>query len=350
MTKKTLQPTIPQRKPIRPIERQKMRSWLMELLKSDRIIAGFGWFSKKEKSFRISWRHAARHGWDPETDASLFELWAKHTGKFIDGDEPDPKRWKANFRCALNSLPDVVEVRESSVRKGVNAYRVYKFLDEKRSKTHAAKAAEKMMSHSTGSITKTKRNLRIRNRKVSYAKMASMDTDDDDVTSDYGSDGNASPLRSESGDEGFGSLGGSDGEISVDEQKYRPQMVDLPNFDQICKSSDLSSLIPMIPKQEPKEEVRHRDDISTTSSELTDEEVVQMILDVQDTPTSEEKSIFFDSHWMEDEFNSDTPVVNDALIVTDESGEYIAIRELYRFKRDCNTGHAQCHNGTDDGG
>jgi len=49
-------------------------------------------------------------------------------GIFKDGDEPEPKRWKANFRCALHSLPDVKELTSPTDRKGRNASRTYRFL------------------------------------------------------------------------------------------------------------------------------------------------------------------------------------------------------------------------------
>uniref|UniRef100_A0A0E9VLD1 IRF tryptophan pentad repeat domain-containing protein n=1 Tax=Anguilla anguilla TaxID=7936 RepID=A0A0E9VLD1_ANGAN len=51
-----------------------------------------------------------------DKDACLFKQWAIHTGKYKEGvGSPDPKTWKANFRCALNSLPDIKEVKRQKV-------------------------------------------------------------------------------------------------------------------------------------------------------------------------------------------------------------------------------------------
>lgn len=50
-------------------------------------------------------------------------------GKYCPGiDKPDPKTWKANFRCAMNSLPDIEEVKDKSMKKGSNAFRMYRML------------------------------------------------------------------------------------------------------------------------------------------------------------------------------------------------------------------------------
>ncbi|KAL4220004.1 Interferon regulatory factor 2 [Mactra antiquata] len=112
---------------IRPVERQRMRPWLIGHL-DENDIPGLVWQDKREKIFRISWKHAANQCFNMQKDTNLFERWAIHTGRHQDSDH---KRWKANFRCALNSLPDVAEMKEFGVKKGNNAYKVYRFLNER---------------------------------------------------------------------------------------------------------------------------------------------------------------------------------------------------------------------------
>ena len=36
---------------------------------------------QEKTMFSIPWKHAARHGWELDKDASLFKLWAIHTGE-----------------------------------------------------------------------------------------------------------------------------------------------------------------------------------------------------------------------------------------------------------------------------
>ncbi|XP_072256936.1 interferon regulatory factor 1 isoform X2 [Pyxicephalus adspersus] len=111
-----------------PVTRLRMRPWLEKQIESE-TIPGLSWVNKDELIFQIPWKHAARHGWDMDKDASLFRSWAIHTGRYKPGEkEPDPKTWKANFRCAMNSLPDIKEVKDRSIYKGSSAVRVYKML------------------------------------------------------------------------------------------------------------------------------------------------------------------------------------------------------------------------------
>ncbi|KAF3832448.1 hypothetical protein F7725_026113 [Dissostichus mawsoni] len=108
--------------------RLRLRPWLEEQIKSGSY-PGVSWLDQAAQIFQIPWKHAARHGWSIDRDATLFRSWAMHTGRYHPGkDTPDPKTWKANFRCALNSLPDICELREHSRKRGSNAYRVYRML------------------------------------------------------------------------------------------------------------------------------------------------------------------------------------------------------------------------------
>ncbi|XP_063074775.1 interferon regulatory factor 2a [Engraulis encrasicolus] len=122
-----------------PIDRMRMRPWLEDQIDSG-VINGLIWIDKEKKIFQIPWLHAARHGWELGKDAPLFMNWAIHTGKYHPGvDQPDPKTWKANFRCAMNSLPDIEEVKDKSSKKGNNAIKVYRML----STTERARKKEK---------------------------------------------------------------------------------------------------------------------------------------------------------------------------------------------------------------
>ncbi|XP_056881193.1 interferon regulatory factor 1a isoform X3 [Takifugu flavidus] len=116
--------------------RLRLRPWLEEQIQSGRY-PGVSWLDQSAQIFQIPWKHAARHGWSIDQDATLFRSWAMHTvslflvtsGRYHPGkDKPDPKTWKANFRCALNSLPDVCELHEHSRKRGNNAFRVYRMM------------------------------------------------------------------------------------------------------------------------------------------------------------------------------------------------------------------------------
>ncbi|KAL8579313.1 hypothetical protein ACOMHN_010897 [Nucella lapillus] len=68
------------RRPVRPVDREKMRPWLHNLLDSGSVF-GLKWLHKDQGTFHVSWRHASRLGWKLETDGDVFEKWARHTGE-----------------------------------------------------------------------------------------------------------------------------------------------------------------------------------------------------------------------------------------------------------------------------
>ncbi|XP_055015413.1 interferon regulatory factor 2-like isoform X4 [Boleophthalmus pectinirostris] len=111
-----------------PVDRLRLRPWLEEQINSCEI-PGLKWVNKEERIFQIPWLHGSHQHWDLEKDTLLFMRWAIHTGKYHPGEErPNPRVWKSNFRCALNSLPDIVEVKNKTIKRGSNAFRVYKML------------------------------------------------------------------------------------------------------------------------------------------------------------------------------------------------------------------------------
>ena len=110
-----------------PIERLRMRPWLEDIINKKKY-PGVEWLDEDQKIFRLPWKHASRNGWQINSDACLFRAWAEHTGKLKNRETP--KIWKANFRCALNSLPDMEELRERRLTKGNNAFKVYRIIDK----------------------------------------------------------------------------------------------------------------------------------------------------------------------------------------------------------------------------
>ncbi|XP_064597934.1 uncharacterized protein LOC135464439 [Liolophura sinensis] len=113
-------------------------------------VPGLQWVSQEDKIFSIPWKHASGRTWKGQ-DADLFERYAIHTGKHTIGGQADHKRWKANFRCALNSLHDVEELQDRSMKTGEFAYKLYRFLegDEKKS-IKKGKLSDRRLSDSSG--------------------------------------------------------------------------------------------------------------------------------------------------------------------------------------------------------
>ena len=71
----------PQKRHIRPVERQPMKEWLIEHLDSGEL-AGLIWVDRTEGIFKIKWCHGSRHSWN-KNDIDVFERWAQFTGKLF---------------------------------------------------------------------------------------------------------------------------------------------------------------------------------------------------------------------------------------------------------------------------
>ena len=106
-------------------KRLRLRDWLEQKINEGNY--GLRWVGDpKERTFRVPWKHGSRHGWSVE-DAALFQAWALYTGKYKEGrDIPDTRKWKTNFRCALNALPDIKEIRGKSCPRGNDAFKIYR--------------------------------------------------------------------------------------------------------------------------------------------------------------------------------------------------------------------------------
>jgi hypothetical protein len=107
--------------------RLQLREWLFKLLEHNQT-PGLGWVNREQKIFSISWRHGRKKGWKSEIDSQLFKEWAIYKKRYKAGnDRKNAKLWKSRFRCALNALSDVRELKTLSKTKGEDAKKIYQF-------------------------------------------------------------------------------------------------------------------------------------------------------------------------------------------------------------------------------
>ena len=107
-------------------ERQRFIPWLEEQINRGGI-DGLEWIDRDIGLFKVPWVRVDTPEFVLETDAELFKRWAEHTGKYRQGDQPDPSAWKTRFRCALRKMQGIAEVKELGCLEGSKPYRAFRF-------------------------------------------------------------------------------------------------------------------------------------------------------------------------------------------------------------------------------
>ncbi|XP_068889488.1 interferon regulatory factor 5 isoform X3 [Aphelocoma coerulescens] len=114
-----------------PPRRVRLKPWLVAQVSSRRF-PGLRWLDPERRRFVIPWGHATRNPPGPQDHDTIFKAWAQETGRFRAGDPPDPPRWKATLRCALNKSREFRLLLDGPRGSPAQPFRVYELCEEPR--------------------------------------------------------------------------------------------------------------------------------------------------------------------------------------------------------------------------
>ena len=127
---------------------------------------GLDWIDEDKTVFKVPWIHPEKPGYNQERDAALFREWAIHSGRYRQ--DSDPAVWKIDFRCAINGLKDIMEIKDMQTED----CRVYKVLPSRSKRRRPKVARQRAEPYPTSYATSVQGKLEGSSTPIQYGTIA----------------------------------------------------------------------------------------------------------------------------------------------------------------------------------